>query len=709
MQTELRSLTDVHPYDANPRTNDKAVDSVALSINEYGFRQPLVVDTDGVIICGHTRYKAAVKLGLEKVPVHVAKDLSEQQIKAYRIADNKTGELAEWDFELLPIELSGLQAEGYDLELLGFSSNELAKLIEPEVQAGLTDPDDVPEPPDEPVTQPGDLWILGEHRLLCGDSSKPEDVDRLVGDQPIHLVHMDPPYNVSVSPRSKNAIAAGNSTFTGDGKKAKGKQKMRAKDRPLANDFISEAEFNRLLLAWFENASRVLVPGGAAYIWGGYANLGNYPEPMKQAGLYFSQAIVWDKKHPVMTRKDFMGAFELCQPGDTIVDTPDGPTKLSSLRDGDQVITFAQGSSAIVGHRKGPSVRVNSRRYRGSLYGVRVGSKQTWTTDGHHFSVRLSSNANKVWCVYLMRRGDWWRVGKTQVLTSWGLGLKQRLDMENGEDAWILSTHLSNAEACCAEQIVSTKFGIPTTFWEESHTSRRTADQIAEIYNAIEPHALLRGVQWALAEYGRSLRYPFIRRNQTRAKYGRRISFVCHACNLLPGVMEVPVPKSGPDFRWERIDEINLQPFDDIVYSLDVEKYHHYIADGIVTHNCFYGWKEGAGHKFHGPNNATDLWHVKKVNPQAMIHLTEKPVELAVNAIQYSSLKGQNVLDLFGGSGSTMIGAEQTGRRAFLMELDAPYCDVIVDRYQRFTGKPAVLERTGQSPIPMGKREEAMR
>ncbi|MBL6724305.1 MAG: site-specific DNA-methyltransferase [Rubripirellula sp.] len=130
---------------------------------------------------------------------------------------------------------------------------------------------------------------------------------------------MDPPYNVSVSPRSKNAIAAGNSTFTGDGKKAKGKQKMRAKDRPLANDFISEAEFDRLLLEWFENASRVLVPGGAAYIWGGYANLGNYPEPMKQAGLYFSQAIVWDKKHPVMTRKDFMGAFELCQPGDTIV------------------------------------------------------------------------------------------------------------------------------------------------------------------------------------------------------------------------------------------------------------------------------------------------------------------------------------------------------------------------------------------------------
>ena len=116
---------------------------------------------------------------------------------------------------------------------------------------------------------------------------------------------------------------------------------------------------------------------------------------------------------------------------------------------------------------------------------------------------------------------------------------------------------------------------------------------------------------------------------------------------------------------------------------------------------AFYGWRLGAGHTFYGPNNATDLWHVKKVNPQSMIHLTEKPTELAVRAMQYSSRVGENVLDLFGGSGSTLIAAEQTNRKAYLMELDELYCDVIVDRYQRFTGKPAVLERTGKSPIPM--------
>ena len=112
---------------------------------------------------------------------------------------------------------------------------------------------------------------------------------------------------------------------------------------------------------------------------------------------------------------------------------------------------------------------------------------------------------------------------------------------------------------------------------------------------------------------------------------------------------------------------------------------------------CFYCWREGAAHRFFGPNNATDLWHIKKVNPQSMVHLTEKPVELAVRALQYSSRAGEHVLDLFGGSGSTLIAAEQTGRKAYLMELDALYCDVIVARWERFTGGKAA--RGNRSPV----------
>ncbi len=346
MKIELKNIADIKPYPNNPRINDDAVDAVAASIREYGFRQPIVVDTEGVIICGHTRYKAALQLELKKVPVHVARDLTPDQIKAYRIADNKTAELAEWNFDLLPIELSQLSDAGFDLALLGFNQEELAQLMDPGVTEGLCDPDDVPEPPDEAITQAGDLWILGNHRLLCGDSSNPADVDRLLDGAKIHLANTDPPYNVKVEPRSNNAIAAGLSSFSQDGaskklksgqgnaasdaargkkrsgnehhqkfdlarhpEKAKPTQrKLRAKDRPLENDFVSDEEFNRLLDAWFGNISRVLEPGRSFYIWGGYANCSNYPPVLKRHILYFSQATIWDKMHPVLTRKDFMGA-----------------------------------------------------------------------------------------------------------------------------------------------------------------------------------------------------------------------------------------------------------------------------------------------------------------------------------------------------------------------------------------------------------------
>lgn len=259
MQIETWPIDRIKEYERNPRNNDAAVAPVAASIQEFGFRWPVLVDADAVLIAGHTRLRAARKLGLTEVPVIRADDLTPEQVRAFRIADNKLHELATWDFDLLPIELGELQACNYDLDLLGFDQDELAKILNPALKDGQCDPDEVPEPPDEPVTQPGDLWLLGEHRLLCGDSSKPSDVDRLLDGQPIHLVNTDPPYNVKVEPRSNNAIAAGLSSFQGtthhqkldverhpEKAKPTGK-KLRAKDRPLANDFVSDEEFDRLL------------------------------------------------------------------------------------------------------------------------------------------------------------------------------------------------------------------------------------------------------------------------------------------------------------------------------------------------------------------------------------------------------------------------------------------------------------------------------
>ncbi|MCC6676315.1 MAG: ParB N-terminal domain-containing protein [Phycisphaerales bacterium] len=171
----------IKPYDKNPRKNDAAVEHVARSIREFGFKQPIVLDKDGVIVVGRTRLKAAASLGMTQVPVHVAADLTPEQAKAYRLADKRSAEIAEWELELLPFELGELKDLDFDIASLGWDAEELSEIMALPENAGLVDPDDMPEPPAEATTRPGDLWILGNHRLLCGDSSKPEDVDRLLG------------------------------------------------------------------------------------------------------------------------------------------------------------------------------------------------------------------------------------------------------------------------------------------------------------------------------------------------------------------------------------------------------------------------------------------------------------------------------------------------------------------------------------------------
>ena len=280
-----------NPIANNPRLNDAAVDAVAASIRQFGFRQPIVVDEDGVIIVGHTRYKAALKLGPGEGAGPRRQGLTPAQIKAYRIADNQTAELSTWDYDLLPMELAGLQEAGLRPRPARLRSATSWRGCSSRTPAtGLTDPDDVPEPPDEAITQPGDLWLLGDHRLLCGDSSKPEDVDRLLdgaadpsgqhrpavqreGRAAQQQRHRRRPVSRSPAPRTTSS-----STSQRHPEKSKPTtKKLRAKDRPLANDFVSDEEFDRLLHAWFGNMARVLRPGRGFYIWGGYANCAQLP------------------------------------------------------------------------------------------------------------------------------------------------------------------------------------------------------------------------------------------------------------------------------------------------------------------------------------------------------------------------------------------------------------------------------------------------
>jgi DNA modification methylase len=420
------------PY--NPRTiGDHDLAALRRSLRQWGAVEPVVVNSRTKrVVGGHQRIKAAELEGITTLPV-VYVDLDDASERQLNLALNRIS--GEWHEGQLGTMIAELQRAGADLAMTGFTDVEIDQMIRGSGPTdGLTDPDALPEPPDEPKTQPGDLIILGDHRLLCGDSASPDDVAKLLAGARVHLVNTDPPYNVRVEPRSNNAIAMGQNTkgnvpntqrermhhqgldLARHPEKSKPTGKMRAKDRVLDNDFVSDDEFRRLLTAWFGNIASSLEPGRSFYVWGGYSNIKNYPAAFEGSGLYFSQTVIWVKEWPVLTRKDFMGNHE-----------------------------------------------------------------------------------------------------------------------------------------------------------------------------------------------------------------------------------------------W-----------------------------------CFYGWREGAAHFFNPDvTNATDVWSVKKVSPPSMVHLTEKPVELAERAMNYSSRRGEHVLDLFGGSGSTLIAAERLSRKAFLMELDPAYCDVIVTRWQDYTGRKA--------------------
>jgi len=202
MKIEIADITTIKPYENNPRKlKDSAIEKVAMSLKEYGFRQPIVVDKDRIIVVGHTRYRASKKLGFKEVPITIADNLTPEQINAYRIADNRTAEESEWDNELLKMEIKDLEAKDFKLDLLGFNEDQLNDMLFEEKQ-GLTDEDEVPEAPKEPISKLGDIWKLGNHRLMCGDSTMLDQIDKLTEKQKPDMIFTDPPYNVAFNGRS---------------------------------------------------------------------------------------------------------------------------------------------------------------------------------------------------------------------------------------------------------------------------------------------------------------------------------------------------------------------------------------------------------------------------------------------------------------------------------------------------------------------------
>ena len=262
------------PYARNPRKNDAAVDQMCGAIKEFGFRIPIVAKSDGTVIDGHLRLKAAQRLGLADVPVALADDLSEAQIKAFRLLANRSAAWAAWDDELLTLEFQDLHDLGFDLALTGFEPGEItAFLADP--STGLTDPDDVPAVPEHPVTRPGDVWLLGSHRLICGDCTDAATVALALGGVAPHLMVTDPPYGVEYDPAWRNRAGISTTRRTGT----------------VESDHRAD---------WRE--AWALFPGDVAYVWHGALHAATVAESLTACGFAIRAQIVWAKERLVMSR-----------------------------------------------------------------------------------------------------------------------------------------------------------------------------------------------------------------------------------------------------------------------------------------------------------------------------------------------------------------------------------------------------------------------
>lgn len=276
------------PYARNPRKNDHAVDQMAAVIAEYGFRIPIVARSTGEIVDGHLRFKGAQRLGLETVPVTLADELNDAQIKAFRIVANRSATWAEWDDQLLSLELSELENLGYDLTLTGFSDDELDRLLmDPDDKDGMTDDDAVPEPPENPVSRIGDVWLMGNHRLLCGDATEPESYKLLLGTELADMTFCDPPYGVNYANNAKD--------------------KLRGKHRPILNDNLG-GEFGPFLEAACSNI--LSVTKGAVYIAMSSSELDTLQAAFRAAGGKWSTFIIWAKNTFTLGRSDYQRQYE---------------------------------------------------------------------------------------------------------------------------------------------------------------------------------------------------------------------------------------------------------------------------------------------------------------------------------------------------------------------------------------------------------------
>ena len=281
LSVTLRPIESLIPYARNSRTHsDAQVAQIAASIREFGWTNPVLLDGEGTIIAGHGRVLAARVLGLLEVPCIEIKDMTDAQKRAYIIADNKLAENAGWDSELLALELGELKADGFDINLIGFDVEDLGRLLEPDAKVGLTDEDDAPELADAPVSRLGDVWVCGNHRVMCGDSTSIPDVEILMDGYKADLIITDPPYNVAYEGGTADKLT-------------------------IQNDSMSADSFYQFLLAAYAAMFAVAKDGAGLYVFHADSEGMNFRRALLDAGFKLAQCCIWVKQAFVMGRQDY--------------------------------------------------------------------------------------------------------------------------------------------------------------------------------------------------------------------------------------------------------------------------------------------------------------------------------------------------------------------------------------------------------------------
>ena len=644
--------TKLLPYSRNARTHSaEQIAQIAASIVEFGFSNPILAGSDGVIVAGHGRWAAAQKLGLEAVPVVVLDHLSPTQRRALVIADNRIAENAGWDDAMLRVELDALRDDDFDLSLTGFDTDALADLFEGEEggDTGQTGDDEVPESQEAVISRPGDVWLLDGHRVLCGDATDAASYTVLMAGQKADMTFTDPPYSVNYANSAKD--------------------KMRGTNRPILNDNLGE-DFEPFLKA-------ALTPmlahcNGAIYIAMSSSELDTLQSAFRSAGGKWSTFIIWAKNTFTMGRSDYQRQYEPILYGWS----EGGKHHWCGDRDQSDVWQIKKPHKNDLHPCLCPGSEVLTDKGWRVIESL-VDGNRVLAADGVFRPVKLVSSHFIEKPVFRIAVSD------VEIAVD-ATGNHPFFVKRGGELAWIEASQIVVGDE------------IASALLEDSvcRPQKVTSETGTEI-----------GSEWNTMSYGNETSAPSLTDTVSITSTTIRKTITFQTSNLSPTLSTSGfTPVANSEMVFGGSPAVLVDASNQSLTSIGISPLKDGHTDGaaaLATPRKSYSFVLRSVSSVKKIDYSGPVWNLSiEGSPTfetriGMSHNTMKPVELVERAIRNSSKPGNSVLDPFGGSGTTLIAAEKSGRKAFLMELDPKYVDVIVRRWQDWTGKLATRESDG--------------